>query len=152
MRGFLLVVLLLCSVSGYPSGPPAADYPSLVCQELSPSSQAHGPPHSGHGGYLLQLQPPLTQALYYQPGVEYSGEVCMHSLESRLVYVTHWSVLLSVWWYIIPYNYAPSVSFPLHSGAGWYYSLFQGIYDTSSGPRHAPSCSSSSDWSVHSCQ
>ncbi len=85
MREFLLVVLLLCSVSGYPSGPPAENYSSLVCQELSPSSQAHGPPHSGHGGYLLRLQPPLTQvgrAFHYEPGVEYNGEV-LHRLHAR---------------------------------------------------------------------
>ncbi len=74
----LVVLLLLCSVSGYPSGPPAADHSSVVCQELSPSLQAHGPPHSGHGGYLLRLQPPLTkvgQALHYEPGMEYNGDV-----------------------------------------------------------------------------
>ena len=111
MRGFLLVVLLLCSVSGYPSGPPAADYPNLVCQELSPSSQAHGPPHSGHGGYLLRLQPPLTQALHYQPGVEYSGEVCMHSLEST-------SVLLSVECMVVYYIYS-TVCLPSTAQWSW---------------------------------
>ncbi|XP_064386742.1 putative ferric-chelate reductase 1 [Halichondria panicea] len=76
MQEFLLVVvLLLCSVSGYPSGPPAADYPNVVCKELSPSLQTHGPSHSGHGGYLLQLQPPLTKAFHYEPGVEYNVEL-----------------------------------------------------------------------------
>ena len=84
MQEFLLVVvLLLCSVSGYPSGPPAADYPNVVCQELSPSLQTHGPSHSGHGGYLLQLQPPLTKAFHYEPGVEYNGEV-LHVYKSNL--------------------------------------------------------------------
>ena len=74
-----LLLMLVCSVHvcGYPSGPPTGKYFNLVCEQLTPSPEAHGPAQSGHGGYLLSIEPAMIvegRGLLYTPNQAYSSE------------------------------------------------------------------------------
>ena len=94
----LLVLMLVSSVCGYPSGPPAAKFFKLVCEQLTPSPEAHGPATSGHGGYLLSIEPAMTiegDGFVYKPSQTYKSEWVssywkLNILESQSCVTSFW--------------------------------------------------------------
>lgn len=78
-----VIVLVVClailsGVMGNSMGPPAASFSDLVCNQLTPSPQAHGTPTPGDGGYQLEISPPMTETtdgFSYVPDTAYTSKL-----------------------------------------------------------------------------
>lgn len=79
MSLLLAMAAILGGVKGFSSGPPVSIYFDLVCNRMTPnpSISFHGPPDTGNGGYLLEIDPPMgviTRGFAYTGGQQYTSK------------------------------------------------------------------------------